>query len=282
MSKNIHRYIDINSLPKRGKLISYKDAIGMSIYFEYKNINGYVYIQDYEALSHMLTIQFPNITDDELYYINTDNFKKVKFGSMIDDSVCYEYKYNIGDKIKNNMGDITILDREIRFVGTKKDKRRFYYIECNLCHHKRWIEATIIHHNNHQFCDKCGIHTYYPEKFIKNMLEQLNIEYIAQFNKKHEEWCSSYFYDIFINKNNKRIILEVNGEQHYTKIWNDSKHTLQDIQQNDYNKKKLALNNNIHNYIVLDCRKSNKEWIKKSVMSSDLPIIFNFQEDDID
>lgn len=43
----------------------------------------------------------------------------------------------------------------------------------------------------------------------------------------------------------------------------------------------IAIANGIEHYIVLDCRKSELEWIKKSVMESELPIIFNFTESDI-
>ena len=44
----------------------------------------------------------------------------------------------------------------------------------------------------------------------------------------------------------------------------------------------MAINNGIQNYIVLDCRKSKVDWIKQSVMSSDLPKILHFEESDID
>lgn len=283
MDKHIHKFLDINSLPRKGKLISFKDAIGMNLYFEYRNIKNDVHIEAYDPKTHMLQISFPTITNNQIFTIHTDNFKQVKFGNMIDDNITFTYKYNIGDIIDCNMGNITILDKATKYVGENKNiPRRFYFIECNLCHNQRWIEASDINKQKHQFCNKCGIHTYYPEKFLSNLLDQLQIPYITQFNKTHESWCKRYLYDFFITLNNKRIIIETHGNQHYSKIWNNSKYSLQNIQNNDLAKETLALQNNITNYIIIDCRKSNLEWIKHSVINSELFSILNIDKSSID
>lgn len=283
MSKEIHRFIDINSLPKKGKLISFKDSVGMDLYFEYNDKKDYVHIEAYDPKTHMLQISFPNIEKGKLFDIHSDNFKQVKFGNMIDDQITYDYKYKIGDVIRCNMGDITILDQETHMVGSEKNiKRRFYYIECNRCHNKRWVEASLLNKKKHQFCDKCGIHTYYPEKFLSNLLDQLNITYITQFNNKNESWCKNYLYDFFINLGNKRIIIETHGNQHYSKIWNQCGYTLEDVQKNDAAKMALALDNNITDYVVIDCRKSEEDWIKKSIFNTVLPHILAFDEMSID
>ena len=51
MSKKIHRYINIDILPKNGKLISFKDSVGMSVYFEYKNIKDIdIDLSNYEEI----------------------------------------------------------------------------------------------------------------------------------------------------------------------------------------------------------------------------------------
>ena len=53
-------------------------------------------------------------------------------------------------------------------------------------------------------------------------------------------------------------------------------------QENDRLKEVLAQQNGIINYIVLDCRYSTKEWIKNSIMTSKLPQLLDFHEDDVD
>lgn len=47
-------------------------------------------------------------------------------------------------------------------------------------------------------------------------------------------------------------------------------------------KKKLAMENNIQHYIIINAEKSNKKWIKHSILKSQLVEIFNFKESDID
>jgi uncharacterized protein YaeQ len=90
-----------------------------------------------------------------------------------------------------------------------------------------------------------------------------------------------YRYDFKITENNEDIIVETHGIQHYDE--NTSfKQSLKEVQENDIQKEKLAKQNGVEHYIALDCRKSELEWIKKSVMESELPTLFNFKEDDID
>lgn len=50
----------------------------------------------------------------------------------------------------------------------------------------------------------------------------------------------------------------------------------------DLEKMEAAKKNGIKNYVVLNCMYSELEWIKNSIMTSDLPQIFNFNENDID
>jgi len=67
--------------------------------------------------------------------------------------------------------------------------------------------------------------------------------------------------------------------QHYeeNKLWGN----LSDIQNNDKVKELLVINNNVNNYIILDCRKSEMEWIRHSVLNSELPQLLNFKDEDI-
>lgn len=129
-------------------------------------------------------------------------------------------------------------------------------------------------------CNKCSDTISYPEKFMFNMLEQLlGKEFQTQLSKKTLKWCDKYFYDFFINKYN--CIIETHGLQHYEE--NGYKwHSLKETQENDRQKELLAKNNGICNYIVLDCRYSKIEWIKKSIMLSELPSLLNFKEENID
>ena len=60
--------------------------------------------------------------------------------------------------------------------------------------------------------------------------------------------------------------------------------SLKEVQENDVIKQNLAIANGIEEerYIVLDCYRSDMQYIKKSIMSSNLPVLLNFTEYDID
>lgn len=131
-------------------------------------------------------------------------------------------------------------------------------------------------------CPKCSDGISYPEKFVFNVLSQLNYNVICQYSNRYQLWIpNNNRYDFAIE--DKNCIIEVHGKEHYDIGCSSSNWTiLKDVQDNDYNKMKNALDNKIANYVVLDARESSLEWIKKSILQSQLPSILNFSEDDID
>jgi len=132
-------------------------------------------------------------------------------------------------------------------------------------------------------CIKCGDGVSYPEKFMFGVLEQLlNKNFKTQLSKKAFKWCGKYKYDFYLDKIN--CIIETHGEQHYkekNKV-NGKWESLSEVQENDKQKEILAKANGIENYIIIDCRKSELEWIKNSIMQSELPNLLKFNEHDID
>lgn len=145
-------------------------------------------------------------------------------------------------------------------------------------------------------CKKCGDHISYSNKLIYELLSQLNKnnqfdimpEYIFDWSAKsvcdyNNKLSGEKRYDFVVKINDDIIIIENHGMQHYEEI-NFFERDYKTEHENDMFKYNLAINNNIqkHNYIILDCRYSNIDWIKKSIMSSRLPDIFRFSENDID
>lgn len=119
----------------------------------------------------------------------------------------------------------------------------------------------------------CGDGISYPNKFLNAILSQL--QHVAF--RTEETICFKRF-DAIIPKSN--IVIEMHGAQHYNHI-NGWGVTLEDQMSNDQYKKQLATDNKLK-YIEIDCRKSDMEWIKQSIMNSELPKILNFKEEDID
>lgn len=113
-------------------------------------------------------------------------------------------------------------------------------------------------------CPHCSDGISYGEKFIMNLLEEFDIEYITQFSSKNAIWCGKYKYDFYIEKYD--TIIEVHGLQHYQDTTWDS---YENVHKNDIDKKILA-QKHITNYIELDVKKSELNYIKKSILHSDI------------
>lgn len=145
-------------------------------------------------------------------------------------------------------------------------------VTCPECNNKKKITIKTIKNRKTIGCT-CGDGYSYPEKLISSMLMQLNIEFESQFSPK---WISPKRYDIFVSKYN--MIIEVHGGQHY-KETNIGRSLLEE-QENDKIKEQLAVVNGITNYIVLDCRYSELDYIRNSVLNSELSKLFDLSQVD--
>ena len=128
-------------------------------------------------------------------------------------------------------------------------------------------------------CERCSDGISFGEKFIANLLTQLNIDYFPQLSKKQFDWCGKYRYDFYLVKEN--TIIEVHGQQHYRKSFETcGGDTLNQVVQNDEIKKKLAEDNGIDNYIIIDVEKSEVDYIIKSIKDSMLNKMFDLSKVD--
>ena len=117
-----------------------------------------------------------------------------------------------------------------------------------------------------------------PEKFTINILKQLNVDFLVQLTKTTFEWCNNYRYDFYIPSFN--MIIETHGMQHFEKGFECcGGRSLEEEQENDKFKKELALNNNIDNYIIIDCRYSKFDWLKENIIK-ELSPYFNLSNID--
>jgi len=115
-------------------------------------------------------------------------------------------------------------------------------------------------------CSHCADGVSYPEKFMSNLLKQLNIEFIAQYSP---EWSNHKRYDFYLPEFN--TIIEVHGEQHSGEGFeNLGGRSLEEEIANDDYKRKLAIINNINRYIEIDCQKSELEYIKNNILRSEI------------
>lgn len=121
----------------------------------------------------------------------------------------------------------------------------------------------------------CGDGISYSEKILISVLNQLNIKYEREFSPN---WSNSRRYDFYLP--NYSIIIECHGEQHYKQTGRKEARSLEEEQENDKLKEQLALQNKIDNYIILDCRNSDLNWIEQSIINSKLSEMFDLSNID--
>lgn len=148
-------------------------------------------------------------------------------------------------------------------------------VTCPDCNRKRSIMISEIYTRHHISCS-CGDGISYPEKIMISVLEQLHVDFTYQLTKTMFKWCRDYRYDFYLALING--ITEVHGRQHYEDGGRKSKYrTLKEEIENDRIKKELALKNGIKedDYIVIDCRKSELDFIKDNILNSRLNELFD-------
>ena len=118
------------------------------------------------------------------------------------------------------------------------------------------------------YCLMCGDSISYPEKFMYSFLEQ----WCDCFEtRRYFDWSDGKVYDFYLPEYN--CIIETHGKQHYEKCGFShlGGRTLFEEQCNDEQKEYLAKKyGKVRNYFVIDCRKSECDWISINIIKSGL------------
>lgn len=149
-------------------------------------------------------------------------------------------------------------------------------VTCGDCGEKKMICINKVYYRKSIGC-RCGDGYRYPAKFMMSILNQLGVEFELEFNSKRWGINIGRRYDFYLPQDN--IIIEVHGEQHYAENSKFSR-TLREEQKNDELKEKIAKQAGINRYIVIDCKISEREYIKNSVAESELSTIFDINKID--
>lgn len=148
----------------------------------------------------------------------------------------------------------------IKFLKNKEEAHNIFpkstkkvETKCPECGYERFISTSVLNYRGFS-CPQCSGGMSTPQKFCREVLVSLNINFISE---KRFTWAKNKRYDFFIPSLN--MIIETHGIQHY--IENKRGVSLQQQQENDILKERLAKENGIENYIVIDCRYSTFEWL---------------------
>lgn len=183
-----------------------------------------------------------------------------------------------------------------------KYSHQYTYFKCPRCGNIVYASITAVSYYG-LHCRMCGDGISYPEKFVFNVLQQISnfhkentqlqnfetqktFDWSKNISHQNQKLSGDKKYDFYIPLADE-ILIETNGEQHFKECFfhtHKNSKTLEEEQENDKLKMDIAISNGIlpQNYIQLDCRYSNTDYIKGSIMSSNLPKLLDFTESDID
>lgn len=126
-------------------------------------------------------------------------------------------------------------------------------------------------------CEYCSDNIKYPNKFMANVLQQLNINFEREYSPK---WVEGKFYDFYIPSMD--LIIEMDGGLgHGKEIHKLSKQTKEESKAIDDYKDEQAILHGIE-VIRIDCDYGNKlnkrfEYIKQNILCSKLSQLFNLK-----
>lgn len=151
----------------------------------------------------------------------------------------------------------------VKFLVNKEDATKYSKksnkkvdVVCDQCGTKKKISIIDMTTSNGIRCGKCRDGLSYGEKVMNSILTQLEEDYETE---KTFSWSNRKRYDFYVKE--KSCIIEIHGLQHYSGWFN----SIEQEQDNDRFKLKIAKENGIKNYISLDCRNSSIDFIKESV-----------------
>lgn len=114
-------------------------------------------------------------------------------------------------------------------------------------------------------CQYCSNSVSLGERFMSCLLKMLGVDYETQATF---DWIEGKRYDFFVH--NEDCIIETHGDQHYeggSDFGTTGGDIYEEIHENDILKETVA-RKHVKNYIVIDCRKSDVDYIEKSIKSN--------------
>lgn len=179
--------------------------------------------------------------------INTDSFLK---GLLVNKEDAYNYCPNSNKKV---------------------------LIKCPNCGHEGYYNLNHVSRRGFS-CSFCSDGISYPNKFMRNVLSQLNVKYITEFSP---DWANGKLYDFYIPS--KSLIIEMDGALgHGNKSFN---RTAEETLLIDKEKDKMAAEHGIF-VIRIDCKYKSSEsrynYVKNNVTNSDIWELLCLNSDSVD
>lgn len=167
-------------------------------------------------------------------------------------------------------------NKEDAYSHTYSSNKKIW-VKCPDCGHEKLISVYILTRYGFN-CSKCSDGIKYPNKFMSNLLEQLNIEFETEYSP---EWISPKRYDFYIPS--KNLIIEMDGGLgHGNKVLKEDKRTLDQTIEDDIYKDNMAKEHGLQ-VIRIDCNydklENRFEYIKENIIKK-LAIILKLEKID--
>lgn len=144
---------------------------------------------------------------------------------------------------------------------------------CPNCGNKMYKTISCIYLYKSIGCN-CGDGFSYPEKFMFNVLKQLNIDFITEYSPSYLNTKRSDFYIPSLN-----LVIETDGEIGHKggKLYSKSAKSLENMIEIDKWKDKQHSLNGVRT-IRINCFKSNVDYIKQNIINSELNQVLNLSK----
>jgi very-short-patch-repair endonuclease len=265
-NENIKKWIDLSSLPrsKSKKSIKWTKSIGCVMDFIYGEQYGKLTILD-RISSDKYKVSITARNENIEYTLNTKDILHCKLGGAFVRPLAVTHPELIGyfvnkqDTENYSAHSGAIVSLACPFCGTVKNMAIRTLTELGFG------------------CPACSDGISFPNKFMYNILTQLNIEFINEVNKKHKgfEWAKNYRYDFYIKLPEASVIIEMDGKFHDGGRFC----SFEKAHAVDVEKDRLAIENGL-DVVRIDCRYSHigtrMECIKTNILNSKLGEFINF------
>lgn len=146
------------------------------------------------------------------------------------------------------------------------DKADFYCQQCGKIVKGKSINN--VHKRRQVPCPYCQNGVSYPERYVIALLEQMQIPFIHQYSVKFTQHGQNTYYKFDFYDRERGLVIEAHGLQHYKPgvFERFGGHTLEEIQRIDAEKARYATRALHLDYVELDCRQSDPNWIRREAI----------------
>lgn len=142
-------------------------------------------------------------------------------------------------------------------------------VVCPNCHTRK--ETTFSSLSDYGIaCPMCGDNISYPNKFIRNMLDMLGIDFNPEWTN---EKCKGCYYDVEFELNNDIYLIEMDGILHFSE---GGYGNLKSVQEKDNIKNQKAKENG-WKLIRIKADVSDPEYLYNNIINSELGDLFNLE-----